>query len=62
MVILKVLWERGQNGAGLKRKGAANLNQSIPLIISGYWTKDKLFWERSSVSALIGKKKGPLPK
>jgi hypothetical protein len=49
--------ETGQNRAGLKKKEAANLNQSIPLRILDYWTKDMLFWERGSVIVLIGKKK-----
>lgn len=53
--ILKI-WERGQNRTGLKKKETANLNQSIPLMISGYWNKDMLLWERDSVSVLIGKK------
>jgi hypothetical protein len=54
-MILKILWKRGQNRAGLKRKEAANLSQYIPLMISGYWTKDMLFGERSSVFGLVGK-------
>ena len=44
-MILKILWERGQNRAGPKRKEVAKLNQSIPLMISGYWNKDILFLE-----------------
>ena len=49
--------ERFQNRAGLKRKEAANLNQSIPLIILGYWTKAMLIWERGSIFVLLGKNK-----
>lgn len=56
-MILKILWERGQNRAGPKRKELAKLNQSIPLMISGYWTKDMVFWERGSAFMLIGKKR-----
>jgi hypothetical protein len=40
VVILKFLWERGQ---------------AIPLMISDYWNKDMLFWERGSVFVLTGK-------
>ena len=55
-MILKIIWERGQNRAGLKTK-EANLNQSVHLIILGYWTKGMLFWERGSIFVLIGKNK-----
>jgi hypothetical protein len=40
VVILKFLWERGQ----AKR-----------LMISGYWAKDLLFWEKGSAFVLTGK-------
>jgi hypothetical protein len=39
-MILQIFWERSQNRAGLKRKKTATVNQSIPLKILGYWTKD----------------------
>jgi hypothetical protein len=57
VIMLKILCERGQNRAGLKRKTAANLNQSVSMIILGCWTKNRLFWERGSIFMLIGKKK-----
>jgi hypothetical protein len=49
VMILEILWERGQ---------ATKLSQSISLMISGYWTKDMVFWERGSVFVLIRKKEG----
>jgi hypothetical protein len=54
VVILKFLWERDQ---------AIKLIQSIPLMTSGYWKKDMLFWETGSVFVLTGSRKGfgPLP-
>ena len=64
-MVLKVLWERGQNTTDLKSKEAANLNKSILWIILSCLTKDMLFWEGGSVLALIGKKKnffGHFPK
>lgn len=57
VTILKILWEGGQNRTGLKREETGRLNQSIPLMISGCWIKDMLFWERGSVFVLMGKKK-----
>lgn len=42
VVTLKFLWERGQ----AKR-----------LMISGYWTKDLLFWKKVSAFVLTGKEK-----
>jgi hypothetical protein len=42
VVVLKFLWERGQD---------------IPLMISGYWSKDMLFWKRDSVFVLTRKEK-----
>ena len=41
-VVILFLWERGQ---------------AKHLMISSYWKKDMLFWERGSVFVLIGKKK-----
>jgi hypothetical protein len=46
-MVLKTLCERGQNGAGLKKKEAAKLNHSILLMISGCWGKEMLFWEKN---------------
>ena len=42
MVILKFLWERGQ---------------AIFVMLSSYWTKDVLFWERGSAFVLTGMEK-----
>jgi hypothetical protein len=42
VVILTFLWERGQ---------------AIPLMISSYWKKDMLFWERGFVFVVTGKEK-----
>lgn len=39
-MILEILWERGQ---------AINLIHFISLMISGYWTKDVLFWEKDYI-------------
>jgi len=49
VMVLKSLCKRCQSRAGLKRKKAAKLNQSILLMILDCWTKDLLFWERDSV-------------
>jgi hypothetical protein len=45
-MILKLLLKRGQ---------------AIPLMISVYWAKNMLFWERHSVFVLTGKEKGKDP-
>lgn len=42
MVVLQFLWER---------------LQAILSVISSYWTKDMLFWEKGSVFVLTGKEK-----
>jgi hypothetical protein len=47
-VILKILWKRGHD---------INIIHPIPLMISGYWTRDMLLWERDSVFVLTGTEK-----
>ena len=42
VIILKNFWKR---------------DLAVPLMISGYWTKDMLFLERGSVFVLTGKEK-----
>ena len=50
------LFERGQNRADLKWKGAAVLNQSILMMTSNCWTKGSSL-KRGSRFVLTGKKK-----
>jgi hypothetical protein len=61
LVLLLILWERGQSRTGPKEIEVAKLNLSI----SGCQTKDMLFSERGSVFLFTGEEKngfGPLPK
>lgn len=46
-MMLEILWERGQ---------VINLIHFISLMISDYWTKNVLFWEKDSIFMLRGKK------
>lgn len=57
VMVLQILYERSQNRACLKKKEAAKLNLSMLLMISAWWNKDMLFWERDSVSVKTEKKK-----
>jgi hypothetical protein len=59
IMILKIPCQGDQTRAVMMKKHNAklNLNQSIPLMISGYWTKNMLFWNRGSVFVLIEKAK-----
>lgn len=52
IMVLQTHYERG-----LKKQKAANVNQSILLMILGCWAKDMLFWERCSVFVLTEKKR-----
>lgn len=41
----------------LNTKEAAKVNQSILLMVSSCWIKEKIFWERGSIFVLTEKKK-----
>lgn len=55
IMILQILFDRGQSRADLNKRETAKLNQSIFLMPLCYWTKRMLFWERDSIFALINK-------
>lgn len=40
MMVLQILYERGQNRTELNKKETARLNQPVLLMILGCWTKD----------------------
>jgi hypothetical protein len=48
---LLIFCERGHSKEDRREKEAAKLNR----LISGFWTKDMLFWEGGSVFVLTGK-------
>lgn len=49
IMILQILFDRGQSRADLNKRETAKLNQSIFLMPLCYWTKRMLFWERDSI-------------
>ena len=57
MTVLNILFEGGQNGADLGKRGDAELDQSMLVMTSNRGTKDMLCWERGSRFVLTGKKK-----
>lgn len=57
VMVLQILYERGQNRADLNKKVTAKLGQSVLLMILNCWSKGKLCWGRGSVTVLTGKKK-----